>query len=102
VIIWRNEAYPEALHEDSAGITKEPPPGTVEITRAEERNGNYHIWYAPVPAVPAGETPEPLGMLTAMAGMHHEWFEAWQAAGFSEDQAYGLVAGIVQAAFSSG
>ena len=98
MIIWRNEAMPD----DENGITKEPPPGTVEITRAEERSGNYHIWYAPVPASPAGEPPDPVGMLTAMAGMHHEWFEAWVAAGFSEDQAYGLVAEIVRAAFASG
>ena len=102
MIIWRNEAYPEAIHEDSAGITREPPPGTVEITRAEERNGNCHIWYAPVPASPAGMPPEPVGMLTAMAGMHHEWFGAWQAAGFSEDQAYGLVVEVVRSAFTQG
>ena len=99
MIIWRNEAMPN----DENGITKEPPPGTVEITRAEERSGNYHVWYAPVPAIPAGEgMPEPVGMLTAMAGMHHEWFGAWQAAGFSEDQAYGLVVEVVRSAFTQG
>jgi hypothetical protein len=99
VIIWRSEAaiYPP---ESTAG----PPPGTVEITRVEESGENYHVWFAPVPAVPAGGDmpPDPVGMLTAMAGLHHEWYEAWVAAGFSEDQAYGLVLGIVQTAFSSG
>jgi hypothetical protein len=95
MIIWHNEAGPP-------GNSREFPPGPVEITRTEDRTGTVEIWYAPVPASPAGTPPEPVGMLTAMAGMHHEWFEAWQAAGFSEEQAYGLVAGIVQAAFSSG
>jgi hypothetical protein len=97
VIIWRNEAAPA-----DENITREPPPGTVEITRAEERNGTHHIWYTPVPASPAGEgmPPDPVGMLTAMAGMHHEWFGAWQAAGFSEDQAYGLVVEVVRSAFT--
>jgi hypothetical protein len=99
VIVWRNEAAPA-----DENITRDPPPGTVEITRIDEHGMNYHVWYAPVPASPAGESmpPEPVGMLTAMAGMHHEWFEAWVTAGFSEDQAYGLVAGIVQAAFTQG
>ena len=101
MIIWRNEATPPSL--ERTGISPDIPHGPVEITRIEDyQDGRAHIWYTPVPATPAGDMPpDPVGMLTAMAGMHHEWFEAWQAAGFSEIQAYGLVAEIVRSAFSS-
>lgn len=99
MIIWRNEATPPSV--DHTGARSEPPQGPVMITRTEDRAGKTDIWYAPVPASPAGDgMPDPVGMLTAMAGMHHEWFEAWQAAGFSEDQAYGLVSEIVRSAFT--
>lgn len=95
MIIWRNEANPD-------GLDKDAPQGPVEITRIDKPDGNFRIWFAPVPAVPAveGMMPDPVGMLTAMAGMHHEWFEAWQLAGFSEEQAFGLVAEVVRSAFS--
>jgi hypothetical protein len=48
------------------------------------------------PGFPAGVTP-----LRFTAGMHHEWYEAWQEAGFSEPQAYGLVQLVVRAAFGT-
>ena len=95
MILWCNEASSP----ESASNT--PPPVPVQILRVEERGRNWNIWFAPVPAIPAGDVmPDPVGMLTARAGMHHEWFEAWQEAGFSEDQAYGLVTEVVRSAFS--
>lgn len=96
MIIWKNEADPGEYAD-----MKDPPPGPVQIIRTEDGTGEVRIWFAPVPASPAGDgMPDPVGMLTAMAGMHHEWFEAWQAAGFSETQAYGLVSEIVRSAFT--
>lgn len=101
MIIWRNAG----CHDWETGVT-DAPPGLVEITRIEERESSTHIWFAPVaasPASPAGDMPpDPVGMLTAMAGMHHEWFQAWQAAGFTEEQAFGLVREVVSAAFTRG
>jgi len=98
VIIWHNETAT-----GHPGAVTDMPPGAIEITRTRQADGTTDIWYAPAPAVPAGEgMPEPVGMLTAMAGMHHEWFGAWQAAGFSEDQAYGLVVEVVRSAFNPG
>lgn len=97
MIIWRSET------DHAARVLGDVPPGMIEITRVEQADRDTHIWFAPVPATPAGDVlPDPVGMLTAMAGMHHEWFEAWQAAGFSEDQAYGLVTEIVRSAFTQG
>jgi hypothetical protein len=49
-IIWRNEFR---MRELPGSFAADPPPGTIEITRVEEAGGRYHIWYAPVPAVPA-------------------------------------------------
>ena len=50
-LIWRNELQ----RGDAAnpGITLEHPRGDITITNVVEVNGNYHIWFAPVPAVPA-------------------------------------------------
>ena len=56
-LIWRNEMQ----RGDAAnpGITLDPPPGTITITRVEQAaDGNHHIWYAPVPAVPAEPSDE--------------------------------------------
>lgn len=98
MIIWRNEAAPV-----DQPLGDNPPSGTVEITRTEERNGRTHIWYAPVPATPAGDMPpDPVGMITAMTGLHNEWYEAWQASGFSEERAFELTLGMVQAGFTQG
>ena len=99
MIIWHNEAAPLSPGHPAA---TDLPSGPIEISRALHVDGRSEIWYAPVPAIPAGEPPDPVGMLTAMAGMHHEWFGAWQAAGFSEDQAYGLVVEVVRSAFTQG
>ena len=100
MIIWHNEAAPLSPGHPAA---TDLPPGPIEVSRARHADGRSEIWYAPVPAIPAGEgVPDPVGMLTAMAGMHHEWYEAWQAAGFSEDQAYGLVVEVVRSAFTQG
>ena len=46
-IIWRDE-YRRG---DAAnpGITLDPPPDAITITRVEQqRDGNWHVWYAPV------------------------------------------------------
>ncbi|HEY5985592.1 MAG TPA: hypothetical protein VIV12_04300 [Streptosporangiaceae bacterium] len=52
MIIWHNEAHrPTAAN---PGVTTDAPQGLpLEITRpVEERNGNYHIWFAFVPRYP--------------------------------------------------
>ena len=37
--------------------------------------------------------------IQALAGVHAAWYQAWQAAGFSEERAYGLVQIMVRQAF---
>jgi hypothetical protein len=65
-IIWRNEFRRGDAR--NPGITLDPPPGIIEITKVEQAaDGNWHIWFAPIPARPAGPSDEDR-IRDAMAG----------------------------------
>jgi hypothetical protein len=49
-----------------------------------------------------GMPSDPVTGLGSIAAMHHEWYLAWQEAGFTEPQAFDLVKVAISSAFRSG
>lgn len=46
--------------------------------------------------------PEPITELAALAAQHHELYQAWTAAGFTEQQALELLKALVTAGVTGG